>query len=117
MPGALDSRVSTTASCAPRFKRRPPPSFRFILPLRIALMAAPSRTLHGHRQAQACAPVGDETVQLLEVHIQRSALGTARLLVQADALHVKTFENRFVENLASVLHIRDAHIEFDAATS
>src|ERR1700720_867930 len=87
----------------PRFNWRPPPSTQFILPLRITVMAAPSRTLHGHRHAQECAHVGDGTVQLLEVHIQGSALGTARLLVQADALHVKTFENRFVEKLASVL--------------
>src|SRR5882762_3721819 len=114
MPGPLDSsKCLRSLPARPRFNWRPPPSIRFILPLRITPMAAPSRTLHGQRHPQECAHVGDGTVQLLEVHIERLALGTARLLVQSDALHVKTFENRFVENLARVLHIRDAHIEFD----
>src|SRR5712671_1369910 len=78
-------------------------------------MAAPGWTLHGHGDAEEGAHVGDGTVQLLEVHVQRLTLGTARLLVQADALHVETFEDRLVENLARVLYICRAHFQLDPA--
>src|ERR1700732_2235556 len=59
-----------------------------ICPLRVTRVAAPSRALHGHRQAEECAHVGDGAVELLEVHIQRLAFRAARLLVESDALHV-----------------------------
>src|SRR5712671_1183318 len=92
-----------------------PPSSPVILPLRITPMTPPGRALHGHRHAKECAHVGNGAVQLLEIHIQRLALGTARLLVEPHALHVEAFENRLVEKLARVLHIRGAHFEFDPA--
>ena len=75
----------------------------------------PSGALHGNGHAEECAQVGDGTVQLLEVHVQRLALGTARLLVQADTLDVETFENRFIEELLRVGCVRGTDFEFDAA--
>ena len=86
-----------------------------IRPLRITPMAAPRRSLHRHGHAKERAHVGDGMVQLLEVHIQGLALGTARLFIEADALHVEAFENRLVENLARVLYICGANVEFDIA--
>ena len=84
------------------------PSLRAVVfPLRIAGMAAPCRALHRHRHVKKCAHVGNGPVQFLEVHIQRLALGAARLLVQPDALHVKTFENRLVEQLLRVLRVAE----------
>jgi len=76
-----------------------------VFPLCITLMAAPTRALHGHGHAKECAHVGDGTVQFLEVHIQRLALRTTRLLIESDALHVETFENRLIEKFLRVVHI------------
>jgi hypothetical protein len=59
--------------------------------------------------------VGDRAVQLLEINVQRLALGTAGLLVESNALHVEAFENRLIEKLLSVGGIGGADFEFDAA--
>ena len=87
----------------------------FIRPLRITSMAAPRRALHRHGHAKECTHVGDGMVEFLKVHIQRLAFGTARLLVEPDALHVEAFENRLVEKFPRILGVRGTHIEFDAA--
>ena len=73
-----------------------------IIPLRIAGMAAPPRALHGNRHVEKRTHVRNGTVQFLKVHIQRLALGTARLLVQPDSLHIETFENGLVEKVLRV---------------
>src|ERR1700691_458533 len=86
-----------------------------VLPLSIARVAVPGWTLHGHRQAEKGAHVGDGTVEFLKVHIERLALGTARLLVESDALDVEAFEYWLVEKLARVHFIRGSHIQFDPA--
>src|SRR3984885_15160837 len=84
-----------------------------ILPLRVTRMATPSSALHGHRHAKKCAHVSNGTVQLLEGHVQRLALGTARLLVQPDALHIKTFENRLIQKLLRILCVLNPYVELD----
>ena len=61
------------------------------------------------------AHVGDGTVQLLEVHVERLALGTPRLLIQPHTLHVETFENWLIKQLLRVPRVLNSYIEFDPA--
>ena len=77
-------------------------------------MASPCGALHRNRHAQKRGHVGNRPVEFLIIHIQRPALGAARLLIQADALHVDAFENRFVQQLARVEFVGGAHVELDA---
>src|SRR5579872_6266977 len=85
-----------------------------ILPLGIAGLTMPCGPLQGHRYAQECTHVGDWTVQPLEVHIERLAVGATRLLVEPDALYVEAFENWLVEKAARVGFVGGPHVELDA---
>ncbi len=68
-------------------------------------MTSPRFALHRHRNAKECTQIGDRAVELPEVYVERLALRTPRLRVQADALYVEFFKNRLIQQFLRVFDI------------